>query len=204
MIAVSQADRWFIDQVLPHAAAYLRQARRWATDDDAARDIVQEAYVRVIGIADWRSIARPKAYVLLIVRNVAIDRLRQARLTPFDRRGDHALLVMADDAPDAFAHVAGRQRLRIVRDAIAALPTQRRKCVEMRKFQDLGTRQIADRLGLSVSTVETHLSKGLKTVMQALDSDLSEGNDQRGDQRQGSAGGSDGLGGAARRRNRPG
>ncbi|MDQ8028006.1 MAG: RNA polymerase sigma factor [Brevundimonas sp.] len=152
MISVSEADRWFIDQVLPHAAAYLRQARRWATDDDAARDIVQEAYVKVIGIADWRAIARPKAYVLLIVRNVAIDRLRQARLTPFDRRGDDALLVMEDETPDAFAQLAGRQRLRIARDAIAALPTQRRKCVEMRKFHDLSNRQIADRLGPPMKT----------------------------------------------------
>lgn len=202
MAWVSEVDRWFIDHVLPHASSYFRQARRWATDSEAAQDIVQEAYVRVIGVSDWRAVANPKAYVLLVVRNVAIDRLRRARLTPFDRRGDDALLVMQDDAPDAFAQLAGRQRLRIVRDAIAVLPTQRRKCVEMRKFNDLSTRQIAERLGLSVSTVETHLSKGLKSVMQALDSDLAEGNDQRREQRQGPAGGSDGLGGAARRRDR--
>lgn len=203
MIPVSEADRWFIDQVLPHAPAYLRQARRWAADDDAARDIVQEAYVKVIGVADWRGVARPKAYVLLIVRNVAIDRLRQARLIPFDGRGEDALLVMEDEAPDAFAQLAGRQRLRIIRDAIAALPTQRRECVEMRKLQDFSTRQIAERLGLSVSTVETHLSKGLQLVMQALQSDLAEGNDQRCEQRHKPAGASGGLGGAARRRNRP-
>lgn len=45
------------------------------------------------------------------VRDIAMDRLRQARLAPFDRRGDEALVGIEDDRPDALAAVEARQRL---------------------------------------------------------------------------------------------
>ncbi|MFN3816476.1 RNA polymerase sigma factor [Brevundimonas sp.] len=202
MALVREIDRWFIDQVLPHAPAYLRQARRWATDPEAARDIVQEAYARVIAAPDWRAITRPRAYVLMVVRNIAIDRLRQARLAPFDRRGDEALLSVEDDQPDAFQAIASHERLRTVRAAMAALPSQCRKCLEMRKFEELTVRQIADRLGLSVSTVEKHLSKGLRLVMEALNGEETTINrdDGGGDQGRRSQSGGGGLAGESGRR----
>jgi RNA polymerase sigma factor (sigma-70 family) len=183
---VRPIDRWFIDQVLPHARAYQRQARRWA-DAAGAEDIVQEAYARVIAMPGWAQVANPRAYVMLAIRNIAIDRLRQARVIPFDRGTDSALLEIEDQQPDALASVTAKQELERTRAAIEALPPQCRRVVELRKLENCPPREIADRLGISVSTVEKHLVKGLRVVMAALaapadielGSDPASGNERR-------------------------
>jgi RNA polymerase sigma-70 factor (ECF subfamily) len=161
-------DRWFIDEVLPHTRAYHDQARRWASDPAVAEDIVQEAYARIVALTNWGDLANPKAYTMLVIRNLAIDRLRQASILPFDRGIDTTMMDVRDDRPDALAQAAARQELDRVRAVIAALPPQCRRVVEMRKVEDCSPREIADRLGISVSTVEKHLVKGLRIVMRTL------------------------------------
>lgn len=168
LLGIGNRERWFIDRVLPHAADYQRQARRWAPDAESVDDIVQEAYTRVIALSNWASLVVPKAYMMLTIRNIAIDRLRNARVIPFDRASDETLLRVADDAPNAFDQAASRRELDRVRRAVADLPPQCRCVIELRKFEDLAPREIAERLGISVSTVEKHLVKGMRLMMKTL------------------------------------
>lgn len=201
---VREIDRWFIDEVLIHAAAYHRQARRWAPDAEAARDIVQEAYARVIAAPHWRDLPNPKAYVMVAVRNIAIDRLRHARVVPFDRFPEAAMRGVEDEQPSAFDQVAAREELARVRAAVQALPRQRRRVVELRRFEDCSLREIAVQLKISVSTVEKHLVQGLRTVMETMARTETEPTDRpepRDHQRQRPAGGSGRMAGSTRRRN---
>lgn len=202
MLRISNRDRWFIDRVLPHAAAYHRQAMRWAIDADAAGEIVQEAYTRIIALPHWAGVIAPKAYMMLLVRNIGIDRLRHARVVPFDKGGDAALFDVADDAPDAFDQLAARRELDAVRQAVAGLPPKCRQVVEMRKFEEISPPEIAERLGISVSTVEKHLVKGMRIVMEAIGSARGEdgGRNFREEQCGAGAGGSRDLAGPAGRR----
>lgn len=204
MLRIRDIDRWFIDRVLPHANAYHRQARRWAINADAVEDIVQEAYARVITMQGWQALLSPKAYMLLVVRNIAIDRLRRAQAVPFDRAGDSALLTLADDAPNAFEQLASRGELRRLRAAIADLPPQCRRVIEMRKLEERSPGEIAEMLGISVSTVEKHLAKGVRLVMLALTPPAAEQDETTArDQQHGrSAGGSGAVAGATRHGNR--
>ena len=200
---VRPIDRWFIDEVLPHARAYRRQARRWA-GSEAAEDIVQEAYARVIALANWADVANPKAYTMLAIRNIAIDRLRQARVIPFDRGIDAALFDVEDQQPDALARITAKQELERARAAIAALPPQCRRVVELRRIENCPPREIADRLGISVSTVEKHLVKGLRAVLAALaaPADIELGSDPPREYEQRRASGDGGpMAGPPRRRN---
>lgn len=201
-IHVRSIDRWFIDEVLPHARAYRRQARRWA-DEAGAEDIVQDAYARVIAMTGWAEIANPKAYVMLAIRNIAIDRLRQARVIPFDRGIDSALLEVEDEQPDALTSITAKQELERTRAAIEALPPQCRRVVEMRKLENCPPREIADRLGISVSTVEKHLVKGLRVVMATLaaPADIELGSDPASEHERRPSGDGSRVAGPPRRRN---
>ena len=55
---------------------------------------------------------------------------------------------------------------------IDALPEQCQKVFKLSRFEQLKQSEIADRLGISIKTVETHISKALKVLEEKLQEDL--------------------------------
>ena len=53
--------------------------------------------------------------------------------------------------------------------AVSELPPQRRRVFVMSRFQGLSNPQIADLTGLSIRTVETHITHALKHLRKALE-----------------------------------
>jgi RNA polymerase sigma-70 factor (ECF subfamily) len=160
-------DRWFIDEVLPHRAAFRRQAARLVAPADA-EDLVQEAYARALDASHQREIANPRAFVMTIVRNLAHERHRRAAVVRFEHLADMEAMDFADDTPDQFAIVSGQIELSRLMALMETLPPQARTVVQLRRFEGMLPRDIAVRLGLSVSTVEKHLAKGLAILACAL------------------------------------
>jgi RNA polymerase sigma factor (sigma-70 family) len=159
-------DRWFMVEVLPHSAAYRARAAHFCGRDDAD-DLVQEAYARVLKTADFRAITAPRSFVLAIVHNLALERLRRSNVVRIDLLASMDMLDVADPAPDSFAVLAGRSELQRLLRLIDALPPQCARVMRMRKIQGLPPAAIAEALSISVSTVEKHIAKGLALVTKA-------------------------------------
>lgn len=158
-----EIDRWFMAEVLPHAATYRARAAYFCGRDEAD-DLVQEAYARVLNTADYRSISSPRAFVLTIVHNLALERIRRANVVRIDVLASLDMPEVADPAPDAFAVAAGRSELHRLSEWIDALPPQMSQVVHMRKIQGLPPATIAQALCISVSTVEKHIARGLALI----------------------------------------
>lgn len=150
-------DRWLIEAVLPHRAELKKHAARVVGADDAD-DLVQDAFARLLSYAHWREIANPRAFCLTIVRNLAIEKLRRARVVRLDAM---AAVDVGDDTPDAFRQTAARIELERLLAWIDELPPQCARVLRLRKIDGHAPRDIAVLLGITVSTVETHLAKGL-------------------------------------------
>lgn len=161
-------DHWFAAGVLPHAAAYRAYARKLTGDAAEAEDLVQEAYAKVLGHADWRRLEAPERFVMTIIRNLAFERFRRAKVVGIRQIGVLEMDALPDPAPDAYAVTSARQELDLVLAALEKLPSQCRKVLTLRKMHGLSPGQIAVRLNLSVSTVEKHLAKGLLLLTKAL------------------------------------
>lgn len=159
-------DRWFMAEVLPHAAAYRAKAAHFCGRDDAD-DLVQEAYARVLKTPDFRAIVSARGFVLTIVHNLALERLRRANVVRIELLASLDMLDVADPAPDAFAVAAGRSDLRRLLQLIDDLPPQCARVLHMRKIQGMPPIAIAEALSISVSTVEKHIAKGLDLVTKA-------------------------------------
>lgn len=159
-------DRWFMAEVLPHAAAYRARAAHFCGRGDAD-DLVQEAYARVLGTPDYRSITAPRAFVLTIVHNLALERLRRANVVRIDFLASMEVLDVADGAPDAFAVAAGRSDLQQMLQLISSLPPQCARVLHMRKIQGMPPAAISEALSISISTVEKHVAKGLALITKA-------------------------------------
>jgi RNA polymerase sigma-70 factor (ECF subfamily) len=161
-------DAWFASSVLPHEADLLRQARRWAADEDEARDLLHEAYAQLLQLSAWEAIGNPAAYAVRVIRNCALQRMRRTRIVPIRQFAALEELEFPDHAPDSFAIASSREELRRMMAAVDALPPACRRVILMRKFEEMPPRAIAEKLGLSLSTVEKHLAREMLQLARAM------------------------------------
>lgn len=169
MMRLRDFDHWFVDHILPYERQYLKLARRLTGDFDEAADLVHDAYARVFAHEGARQVANPRAYVLQIIRNLGIQKIRRARIVSIEKVAAVEDLQHVDLAIDAFGQLSDRDELRRLIVAIQKLPSQARRVVIMRRFDEMSPKDVAARLGISVSTMEKHLAKGLSLLADMLD-----------------------------------
>jgi RNA polymerase sigma-70 factor (ECF subfamily) len=131
-------------------------------------DLVHDTLIRAITTHNWREVGRPWAFLRSIARNLLIDSLRRQKVVTIELTGEWDSNAFADETPGPEAELLARDELKRLAEAIAALPPQQRKVFTMRKVQGLNIPTIADRLGLSVSTVEKHLVRALRACADRL------------------------------------
>jgi len=134
---------------LAHRGALVAYARGILGDHARAEDVVQEAYLRITSAAGSRAIDEPQGYLYRIVRNLAVDSRR--RVQPFEAVIDQMPL----DRPSPEAEALHKDQLRIVNAALAELPQRSRIALEMHRLEGCKLREIADRLGISVTQAHT-------------------------------------------------
>ena len=173
MPALRPIDRWFIDEILPHEAGFVAAARRLERDADAADDLVQEAYARLYAMDGWASIASPRHYVMRMLRNLSIERLRRAKIVQFQRISDIEDFDVEDDSPSPFRVAAGRELVARIADALAAMPERCRTVLVRRRFDQQPAGEIARELGISLSTMEKRLARAVVLLTRALEPERS-------------------------------
>ncbi|WP_304277548.1 RNA polymerase sigma factor [Caulobacter segnis] len=171
MMAQDDEDRraWFRREILPLEPDLLAYARRFCRDGQAdPEDLVHETFARAIACKTWREISNPAAFATRVLRNCALDALRRRKVLTITAVADFERIELIDETPSAQSVIESRDELRALAEAIAELPTQCRRVFTLRKVYSLSPDEIADRLGLSVSTVEKHLVKGLRYCSEKL------------------------------------
>jgi RNA polymerase sigma-70 factor (ECF subfamily) len=155
-----------------HAASLVRLARLFVDDRDAAEDLVQEAFLRLVRnldrIEDPDKVA---PYLRSIVLNLARDHnrrglvsLRHHERMRTDADAD-AVIASTRDVGDGL-QLAEDQRA--VVDAVRALPRRQRDCVVLRYYVELSVADVALTLGLSVNSVKTHLQRAFARLEDEL------------------------------------
>ncbi|HKZ10140.1 MAG TPA: RNA polymerase sigma factor [Rhodanobacteraceae bacterium] len=142
----------------------LRFLRRRMSGSQEAEDVAQESLLKLLRYRDSAPVPDWRRLLYRIAINSTHDLFRDSR-----RRRAKAQAVAEDGGtmaserlPDEFA--AHQQRLARLRQAILQLPPKRQRVCLLRFAQGMTNAQIARHCGVSVKTVEKHLTKGLAAL----------------------------------------
>jgi RNA polymerase sigma-70 factor, ECF subfamily len=153
-----------------HAGAGYSLAMRMCGRKALAEDIVQEAFLSVwrSGASYDRARGSVRSWVLSAVHNRAVDALRRAGAKTGRDVHDDAVAerLPAPEATDV--EVERRDDARRIRRALAELPGDQRRVIELAYFGGLSHNQIADVLDLPPGTVKGRMRLGLTKMRYAL------------------------------------
>jgi RNA polymerase sigma-70 factor (ECF subfamily) len=152
---------WFLNQIFRHRAALYRYLRKFTSGAEDIEDLVQETYVRLYALSDYQAVDSPRALLFRIAHNMAVERARRQKSQATDSVADlERLTVYSSDAP-ADEQVDARRRFESFCAAVDRLPPLCRRVFVLRKVYRLSHDEIAEVLGVSHSTIEKHVAKGL-------------------------------------------
>lgn len=147
---------------MQHQVALKRFIARFLARAQDIEDVAQESFLRAYDAQHTGPpINSPKAFLFRIARNVALNELtRKSRLlTDYIEDSAPSPVLVESSSPEDLA--IGHEKLALFCQAAASLPQQSRRAFLMRKVHGLSHKEIAEQLGISVSTVEKHVAAGL-------------------------------------------
>lgn len=149
-------------------------ALRLLSDPRDAEDVVQEVFVNVWKSASsYRSGASsPRSWLLSIVRNRAIDKLRGRAVRPSTVDLDGGMNL--PDSNDVWKDVADSLTADVVRKALDQLPPEQRQAIQMAYFDGFTQSQIAEQLSLPLGTVKGRLRIALHKLKDLLEAHQTE------------------------------
>ncbi len=130
-----------------------------ATGARDPEDLLQAAFIRL------------EEYLVRVAINLAHDERRRPGVRHQANQVDWATLTLSDDQPLQDEVLAAKARLRRVREALHQLSPRTREVFLMHRVDELKYREIAERLGVSVSAVEKHVAKAALFLAQRMKQD---------------------------------
>lgn len=166
MLAIDRdRTRWFLRNVLPHEPALRGWLGRRQPVGLDADDIIQESYAILADLESIDDIRNPRAYLFQVARSVITRHVRRARVVPIHTVEDLAELERADDRPSPEQVTIDRDELRRLAQAIGAMPAKTQEAFILRRVEGLSQREISARMAISENTVEKHISRGLRFLI---------------------------------------
>ncbi len=147
----------------PRLADY---AARLLASRDAAEDAVQEVFVAVWGRRErLPEGTKLPAYLHRAVKNRALNQIRKYKTASrWLEQGDHQVAV----TPVGVTDMEHEELNQALQRALDQLSPRGREVFQLSRDQGLTYPQIADTLGISVKTVETLMSRALKSLREQL------------------------------------
>jgi RNA polymerase sigma-70 factor, ECF subfamily len=138
-------------------------AYKFVGKHDEAEDLTQDIFLKIFKSLDtFDRRANFQTWLISVSRNLCIDHYRSVRKEreTIDRGVDAADLAPASPDAGPIAALEQRDRVVLLRQAMAALPETLRTAVLLRDIQELSYQEIADKLRLPEGTVKSRINRG--------------------------------------------
>jgi RNA polymerase sigma-70 factor (ECF subfamily) len=155
--------------MLPHLDAAYNLAKWLLRNEDDARDVVQEAYLRAFKSFGGFRGSNGRPWLLTIVRNTAYNLIKKNQsahlATTFDEE-EH--LPEGESAVSPATLLEHDEQSNVVRQAIDRLPDEFREIVVLRHLEGLSYKEIADVAHLAPGTVMSRLARARAKLKEYL------------------------------------
>ncbi len=143
----------------------LKYFARVMQDYDAAADIVQEAYARLLALQQaGQHVTESRALLYRIARNLVIDRYRRGQVQGWTTDNHSLENFPAQRACEPDALVASSQVLQAVLTTIDALPLRCREAFILHRFDGLSHAEVAEHMGISRKAIEQHIQHAMQAI----------------------------------------
>jgi RNA polymerase sigma factor (sigma-70 family) len=132
-------------------------------------DIVQETFIRCFEAASKQPIRHPRSFMLTTARNLAINHVMRSESRLTETVEDFDALDVYVSTDNVESSVDAKQKFLLFCRAVRTLPLQCRRAFLLKKVYGFSQKEIAGFLGLSESTVEKHIGKGLLLCADYMD-----------------------------------
>ncbi|WP_409262215.1 RNA polymerase sigma factor [Pseudomonas putida] len=133
-----------------------------------AEDLTQETWLRVAGRTLGERICNPRAYIFRIARNLGMD-LRRREALGIEVQADPALVELIPDFRiDPARRAEAARDLQNLVEIIEQLPLRCREVFILCRVEGLDHQQVAERLGISKSTVVSQMVKAMQRIEKAM------------------------------------
>jgi RNA polymerase sigma-70 factor (ECF subfamily) len=149
--------------VRQHWRKVFNVAYKFVGKHDEAEDLAQDIFLKIFKSLDtFDRRANFQTWLTSVSRNLCIDHYRSVRKEreTIDRDVSASDLMPASPDPGPMAALEHRDRVTLLRQALAGLPETLRTAVILRDLQELSYQEIADRLRLPEGTVKSRINRG--------------------------------------------
>lgn len=141
-----------------------------------AEDLVQDLFLKIRLMDPAAEVRAPVALLYRMAANLLVDQARSAQRT--ERRDDQwrrdtrPTLGGEDivEGPGADEAIIGRERVRQLAEAVAALPPQMGRAFRLHKLEGLSQAQTAQAMGVSRKMIEQHIQAAVRRLTRSLGS----------------------------------
>jgi RNA polymerase sigma-70 factor (ECF subfamily) len=140
-------------------------------DVERSRELTQETFIRVFTASQRFDDSRKfKPWVLCIARNLCLNEIKRRKTVPMESLDEYAegnranSDVFRSDGPTPSHHVATAERHALIAKALESLDDDAREIVELKYFEHMSAKEIADIIGSTEGAVRTKLHRIMVTL----------------------------------------
>lgn len=142
-------------------------SRQITGNKEDAEEIVQEVFVKIWEIRNTLDPGKNFGNLLFTISKHKI--YNKARQRVYNQAYQNYIQTHVDSSNEITGlEIAEKETRTLINQAIAHLPERRREVFILSKVEGFSNKEIADKLNTSLSNIENHINKALKTVRQHM------------------------------------
>ena len=141
--------------------------RGFVKDDEPAKDLAQDVFMKLWQYRSSLDASKPlRSYLFLLARREVCSHFR-AKAQRVNRCGEDYIVAIADNTTQQ--QLDSEELSGVVSGIVENMPPKRKEIFTMSRRQGLSNREIAERLDISVRTVDKHIELALQDIRKRIE-----------------------------------